>query len=256
MAGLWMRSRACAAAAAVVLAVVVPVQAQVAAVPMTTLVGAVSDSAGHPIPGVEVWVRGLDLFTHTNDAGGFRLASVPVGAVKLSLRRLGFAPATVDLKTQAGRIDSLVVALTEMASNRPGVLVLDEAEERSHRLLAGFWERRAHGNGHFITRREIEARNAHDFTDVLRMVPGIIIMEKNGRRVFRFSRNPGTRDCPPQFVVDGMRIENGSPDEFPPHDLEAVELYPSTATVPPQFAPRPNSNTCGAVVIWTRLPGG
>lgn len=63
------------------------------------------------------------------------------------------------------------------------------------------------------------------------------------------------RDCPPQYVVDGMRIEAGSPDEFTPQDVEAVEFYSGPATMPPQFAPRFNSYTCGAIVIWTRLPG-
>ena len=69
------------------------------------------------------------------------------------------------------------------------------------------------------------------------------------------NRAGGGRDCPPQYVVDGMRIENASPDEFVPQDVEAIELYSGPATIPPQFAPRFNSYTCGAVVIWTRLPG-
>jgi hypothetical protein len=52
-----------------------------------------------------------------------------------------------------------------------------------------------------------------------------------------------------------MKIENGSPDEFTPQDVEAIEFYSGPSTIPPQFAPRFNSYTCGAVVIWTRLPG-
>ena len=55
-----------------------------------------------------------------------------------------------------------------------------------------------------------------------------------------------------------MRVENASPDEFPPQDVEGIELYAGSATIPPQFAPRFQSirtQTCGAVVIWTRLPG-
>ena len=51
----------------------------------STLVGLVRDSSGHPIPGVEVWLRGLDLYTHTNDNGGFRLQNCPVGAVKVTV---------------------------------------------------------------------------------------------------------------------------------------------------------------------------
>src|SRR4051812_16319945 len=78
----------------------------------TTLVGVIRDSSGHAISGVEVRLAGQELFTYTNDIGGFRLASMPVGAVKLSARRMGFAPATVDLTLRVGRIDSLVLSLS------------------------------------------------------------------------------------------------------------------------------------------------
>ena len=129
----------------------------------------------------------------------------------------------------------------------------------SKRLLAGFWERRSRGFGHYLTRDEIDAVGAHDFTDVLRMTPGVNIITVNGRRSVRFGRSMGLRgDCPPQYWVDGMRIENGSPDDFVPGDLEALEIYSGPSTVPPQFAARSvqiGTRTCGAIVVWTRLPG-
>jgi hypothetical protein len=225
----------------------------------TTLVGLIRDSTGHGIPGVEVWLRGSDLYTLTNDAGGFRMANSPVGAVKITVRRMGYEQATVDLTLRAGQTDSLIVALTAIAARLPGMLVEDEAMTRSKKLLAGFWERRSRGFGHFYTREDIERRGAHDFAEMVRMTPGITILSVNGRKSVRFSRSPGVRgDCPPQYWVDGMRVENASPDEFPPGDVEAVELYAGSATIPPQFAPRVQSirtQTCGAVVIWTRLPG-
>jgi hypothetical protein len=245
-----------AARTAMLLAFAAPFVAQAQT---TTLVGMIRDSTGHGIPGVEVWLRGSDLYTHTNDAGGFRIPNSPVGAVKISVRRMGFEQTTVDLTLRAGQTDSLVVSLGAIAANLPGVLVEDEAMTRSKRLLAGFWERRSRGFGHFYTREDIERRDAHDFADIVRMTPSISIINVNGRKVIRFSRSPGVRgDCPPQYFVDGMRIENASPDEFPPSDVEAIELYAGSATIPPQFAPKiqnVRTQTCGAVVIWTRLPG-
>jgi outer membrane receptor for ferrienterochelin and colicin len=172
----------------------------------------------------------------------------------VTLRRMGFAPATAEVRIRAGRTDSLVFSLTALATTIAGVLVEDEAEARSRRILAGFWERRERGFGHFLTRDDIEKRDAHDFADLTRMVPSVNIALRNGRKTIRF-RSTGARDCPPQYVVDGMRIENGSADEFIPQDIEALELYSGPATIPPQFAPRFNSYTCGAIVIWTRLPG-
>ncbi|HET9010555.1 MAG TPA: carboxypeptidase regulatory-like domain-containing protein [Gemmatimonadaceae bacterium] len=222
-----------------------------------TLVGVVRDTAGVPIPGVEVRYRGggTDVVSvRTNDSGGFRMVNLPLGTASVSLRRMGFAPSSLEVRLRAGRTDSLVISLSALATTLAGVLVEDEYEARSHRLLAGFWERRSRGFGYFLTRDEIEKRDAHEFVDLARMVPSVTIGTRNGRRTIRF-RSSTILDCPPQYVVDGMRIENGSPDEFIPQDVEALELYSGPATIPPQFAPRFNSYTCGAVVIWTRLPG-
>ena len=219
------------------------------------LVGMVRDSSGHAIAGVEVRVLGNDLaIARTNDSGGFRLPNLVAGASSVAVRRMGFAPATVEVRLRPGRTDSLVVSLTSIAALLPGVLVEDEYDARSHRLLAGFWERRSRGFGNYITRDEIEKRDPHDFIDIARMVPSVTISSRGGRKVLRFNR-ASARDCPPQYFVDGMRIEAGMPDEFSPQDVEAVEFYSGPATLPPLFAPRPFSYTCGAVVIWTRIPG-
>jgi hypothetical protein len=231
--------------------------AQPRAAQTASLVGMVKDSLGAPINGVEVWVRGTDLFAHTDDKGGFRLPYIPVGTAKVTLRRLGFEQATVDLELRSGRTDSLVISLTAVASNLPGVVV--EEESRSKRLLAGFWDRRSKGFGHFFTRDEIEAKHAQDFTDIVRTTPGVMVVTIGGRRQVRFSRSAASPrgDCPPQYWVDGMRVENASADEFPPGDIEALEVYSGTATIPSQFAPRmiQMQKTCGAIVVWTRLPG-
>jgi hypothetical protein len=221
-----------------------------------TLAGIVRDSAGIPIPGVEVRFKGADFVSvRTNDSGGFRMVNLPTGPATVTLRRMGFAPTSAEVRLRAGRTDSLVFSLSALATTIGGVLVEDEYEARSHKLLAGFWERRARGFGYFLTRDEIEKRDAHEFADLARMAPSVTVGTRNGRKVIRFNRNGAGRDCPPQYVVDGLRIENGSPDEFTPQDVEAIELYSGPATIPPQFAPRFNSYTCGAVVIWTRLPG-
>ena len=257
MTRLSMRITARAALAGTMFLAPVVGRAQVRAPAGTSLVGLVKDSAGTPLVGVEVWVRGTDFYTHTNEAGGFRLATVPTGTVKVSLRRLGFEQATVDLELRAGRTDSLVISLTAVAASLPGVLIEDES--RSARLLAGFWDRRSKGFGHFFTRDEIAARHPQDFTDIVRTTPGVSIQMVNGRRQVRFSRsalNP-RGDCPPQYWLDGMRMENASADEIAPGDIEALELYSGTATIPLQFAPRAVQiqKTCGAVVVWTRIPG-
>jgi hypothetical protein len=221
------------------------------------LAGVVRDSSGRAIPGVEVRMVGLMLETRTNDSGGFRMSGLPLGPATVSVRRMGFGPTTTEVRLRPNRTDSLVFVLTAVATTLPGVLVEDERMKLSHRLLAGFWERRERGFGSFVTREQIEQREARDFVDLVRTIPSVRVgTGSNGRNSIRFNRSIVGKDCPPQYFVDGMRIENGSPDEFVPDDVEAIEIYPGAATLPVQFAPRPMSYTCGAVVIWTRLPGG
>ena len=167
---------------------------------------------------------------------------------------MGFEPAIVDLRLRGGQTDSLVLSLTAAAQSLPGVTV--EEESRSRRLLQGFWDRRERGFGHFVTHDEIVRKDPHDFTDIVRMIPGVNIRTINGRKLIRMRGSTGSRgDCPPQYWVDGMRVENASPDEFPAIDVEAVEVYAGAATIPPQFVPKMTTYACGVIVIWTRLPG-
>lgn len=222
----------------------------------TTLVGSVRDSAGRAIPGVEIVLNGGDLYARTNEAGGFRIGNVPVGRTQVLVRRLGFAPTTTTVLLRAGRIDSLAVSLAVTAAALPEVVVEDEADARSKRLLAGFWQRRSQGFGSFLTRDQIENRHASNFVDLVRQIPAANVVSINGRSVIRFKRSSaGVRDCPPQYWIDGMRLEQATPDEFIPEDVEGIEIYAGPSTVPVQFSPRPTTYTCGAIIIWTRVPG-
>jgi hypothetical protein len=222
--------------------------------PYAGLVGIVRDSTGAPLRDVQVRL-GSGPRAVTNEQGGFAFASLSPGVTMVSVRRLGFTPDSLSLILRAGRVDSLVLVMASMAAELPGVTVEDEADARSHRILAGFWERRSRGFGSFMTRDQIDARDARDFVDLTRMIPSLRVVTMNGRRTLRFNGSLQPRDCPPQYVVDGMRIEQGSPDEFSPHDIEALEFYSGPATTPPQFVNRAFTHTCGVIVIWTRLPG-
>jgi hypothetical protein len=222
----------------------------------TPLAGMVRDSSGRPLMGVELRMKGSDaLLARTNDEGGFRIASMPVGPASIALRRLGFAPAVIEVRLRADEIDSLVITMSALAASLPEVAAVDEHDVLSKRILARFWERRKRGFGSFMTRDEIEKRNAPDFAELVRGIPSVQITMRNGRKAIRFTRNGTVRDCPPQYILNGIRIENGSPDEFAPEEVEALEIYPGVSTLPVEFQPRPNTYTCGAVVVWTRIPG-
>src|SRR3954469_19704307 len=82
-----------------------------------TLVGIVRDSTGLPIPGVEVRYKGSDFVSvRTNDSGGFRMINLPTGLANVTVRRMGFVPATADVRLRSGRTDSLVFSLNPLAT--------------------------------------------------------------------------------------------------------------------------------------------
>jgi hypothetical protein len=219
------------------------------------LVGLVRDSAGHGIPGAEVRARGNVVVAISNDSGRFHVGQMPIGARGVFVRRLGFAPQRVPIRTSlAGSVDSVDVVLTAVAHSLAAVEAEDPHDSLSRKVLAEFWERRARGFGKFVTRDEIERKGATRFVDVVRSVSGLSIMNYRGHQEIRFRGAAiGSANCPPQYWVDGIPLERGSAEEFTPENVEAIELYASPATTPPQFNTR--SPTCGTVVIWSRLPG-
>lgn len=220
------------------------------------LYGQVRDSLGHAVSRAEVRARGDVVVAFSDDSGNFHVAQMPVGARGVFVRRLGFAPMRTAITTSAGLVDSVRVTLRAIVQALPEVTVRDQHDLLSKKVLAEFWARRSRGFGKFVTRDEIEQKGASRFVDVVRSVSGVQIQNHRGRQEIRF-RGAGlgtmTRDCAPQYWLDGIPLHNGSAEEFTPENIEAIELYPGPATTPPQYNTR--AYTCGTVIVWSRLPG-
>ena len=65
----------------------------------------------------------------------------------------------------------------------------------------------------------------------------------------------GARDTPDALTIEGIKPEAGeevpSLDELiPPHEIEAVEMYPTPGQVPQRFTRL--GTRCGVIVLWTR----
>ena len=219
------------------------------------LFGQVRDSLGHAVAGAEVRARGNVVVAFSDDSGRFHVAQMPVGARGVFVRRLGFAPARAPITPSTGDVDSVRVVLRAIAQPLPQITIQDEHDSLSKKVLAEFWARRARGFGKFVTRDEIDQKNASQFVDVVRNVSGVRIQIARGRPDIRFrgAAFGSPRDCPPQYWLDGIPLQSGGADEFSPENVEAIELYSSPATTPPQFNTR--NATCGTVVVWSRLPG-
>jgi len=57
--------------------------------------GVVADSGGAPIAGADVGIASLHKLTRTDDRGRFSFEKIPLGAVEVSVRRLGYEPQKV-----------------------------------------------------------------------------------------------------------------------------------------------------------------
>jgi hypothetical protein len=218
------------------------------------LVGWVRDTAGSPIVGADVDIQSTRLRGRTDSTGLFHVGSLDAGRTRITIRRLGYEPASFEFTLHASGVDSLAVTMQESA-HRLDAVRTDATTERRNSDLDGFYKRRSHGSGVFITREDIERHHTNVLSETLREVPGLRIVGSAGRAGIRFpSSNSQRHDCPPQYWLDGRRMSGAEIDDFPATDVEAMELYAGPSTTPMQFS-QGSIITCGTVVIWTKIPG-
>jgi hypothetical protein len=215
--------------------------------------GTVRDTSGHPIAMVRLSTGGAHALT--DSAGRFSLGGLTSGANALVVRRLGFQPLDTTLTLLTGRSDTVAFVLALLPQDLPGITTNMDAILRDR--LPDFYRHRTAGGGFFFDRRDIDAKQPQYLSDLLRSLPGTrVMMDRTGRGTLRMNRSSsGPRDCPPDVWLDGVRAEGLNVDDVGIHDVEAVELYRGPAGLPPEFNDRLGRPNCGAVVIWTRLPG-
>ena len=248
----------------------------------TTIVrGFVTDAtSGLPLTQATVAVVGSALSSQTDADGLFQLDGVSLGAVTLSVLRMGYSPIqfTVDLDEPGlYEIAAGQIVLEPLPLQLEPVQV-EGAPLPTRRPLAEFQLRREKSTGSFITREEFERMgNPTMPTDVLRRMQGVRV-ERNvsgmvdpGRRtpiwnlqtnrwVVRMRRTAaraafGRADgCPPLYFIDGRYA--GTADQIDidqvlsTNQIEAVEAYASAATIPIEF--NRTGSVCGVIAFWTR----
>ena len=212
--------------------------------------GRVTDSTGVAVPDADVAIVEIHALTRTDAQGRFTISKVPRGEHEVSVRRLGYQPTTI--KAVVGDMAySYDVTLSQQAAALAGVDV--NAETRLRLGIEDFYRRRARGSGGvFFTRAEIAERSAHRTSDVLRNTPGLRIISTRAGIGVRFNSK---RQCAPAVWLDGQEVRNMEVDAIPVTDIEGMELYSGPSTTPMQFSHGWSGSDCGAIVIWTRIPG-
>lgn len=216
----------------------------------------------------------------TDGSGGFIFSSVTPGPFQLRASAPRFETAqtpfleavsndTIDLEVRLDRATVLLAPMTVVARSR----------RRESPVTQGYYDRLAGGFGYFITRDDIERRNALSTTDLLLTIPGVRLggSTMGGRRTLMMSRALRARgECPVQVFVDGFHMNRRGiqtsgqaldttagarlpvsteppysvDDHVHPSQLEGAEVYKGMADVPAEFW-TPDA-ACGTVVLWTR----
>jgi len=215
--------------------------------------GVVKDNLGHPVPNVEVTALKATKPLRTDSAGAFVTERLPAGQIELSFRRIPFEPVVLLMHNLPDDTTDVDVTLTVVAQRLSAVVI--QADPQRFRILEAFESRRKQGIGNFITRAQIEDRHPLVLSDMLRRVPGaLVITDQTGRVSLRFSR-VGRNGCAPLFYVDGIQATGFAIDDMPAGDVEGIELYGGPSGLPPEFNRVSNTGSCGTVLIWTRIPG-
>lgn len=126
-----------------------------------------------------------------------------------------------------------------------------------------FLERKAYGNGTFMTREQIDAKVTTRIQSLFSSIPGIKVRQSGtawdirsqrcGRSNIRGSNVPGSNssDTGPMVFVDGHAIGGtGELDLYRPGEIEAIEIYQGASQVPAEAKGR----ACFAIFLWTRSP--
>jgi hypothetical protein len=212
-----------------------------------TINGVVRDQLNAPMSDAQVSLaRGGEpsrLF-RTGSDGSYSFTALPAGSVVLSVKRLGYrgASLTVDVGAGMGN-DPYDFHLKEIPSEVADVIV-----EASKGHLEEYYNHKANSNfAKFFDGKEIEKRHPVFLSDLLRTVPGasLYASERSGNRIM-------LRDCKPMVWMDGMRAPGAELDEVVRlTDVAGLEVYPSSAGLPPQYQDR-NNRMCGAIMVWTK----
>jgi hypothetical protein len=241
-----------------------------------TIRGRVVDAtSGEPVPqaGVTVLTPENRTFARarTGADGAFAIQLRGPGTFRLRGERAGYQTSTSQPVGVAVR-ETVTVALrvSSQAMQIEPLTVTGRVQPPRNRVLAanGFYDREAGGMGKFVRREDLDRHPEHNLVHTLARVPGVEIdVDRRGREIVSFTRGRmiGTlkraqmaqRDiCYPQIYLDGSLMRYGPPndvqldDVITPSQIEAIEVYRSSAELPPQFTG--NNSSCGAILIWSR----
>ncbi|MDB4878954.1 MAG: TonB-dependent receptor plug, partial [Gemmatimonadetes bacterium] len=213
--------------------------------------GRVVTRTGAPVANARIGLVGASAATLTRANGEFVLDSVPAGTQALVVRQIGYRPTETPVELSSRTPTRVTVRLGDFVPELSPVEVVSRRDEGLQRV--GFLERkRTAATGHFIDSEQIERRQALQFTDLMRTVPGVRVEQSKGQSLLVATRGQSGGGCV-TIYVDGAQWQQITPGDLDsyvrPSEIAAIEVY-SGQQVPPQFTTLGQS--CSAVVVWTK----
>jgi TonB-dependent SusC/RagA subfamily outer membrane receptor len=228
-----------------------------------TVRGRVTDRAsGRGVAEVQVTVTGTRLGASTGDDGAFTIANVPTGARTLSVRRIGFQPATRTVTVNTGDNSAGDIALVVSAVNLSEVVVTGTAAPTERRKL---------GTSIASLDSMVIGRALSVTVDQAMQgkIPGAQITQNSGGpggggiSVRLRGTNSFISGSDPLYIVDGVIVDNGSAQladlggrsnpqnrlaDLNPSDIDRIEVIRGAAAAA-LYGSRANN---GVVQIFTK----
>jgi hypothetical protein len=230
------------------------------------ILGVFDADSGEPVEGAQV----IDALNHvsalTTVTGTVSLIFLPDGGSMVQIKKVGYQPITLVVEIAPADTIPLTIVLNRVApvsaggvQTLPTVVTKDSAPRYISPGLQAFEERRRLGFGHFITEAELRKQDNRKMTNVIRDLPGIVIMcPKTGLRKFECFATSGRGKqkailggaCEVNLYIDGAAVSDNDLEKLTVNEFAAVEFYSGGATVPVQY--NRTGATCGVILLWTR----
>jgi hypothetical protein len=201
---------------------------------------------GMPIVGASITIPLLSRAVISDEGGHFLHSPLEAGSYVVQVHAVGYIPSAKAFDLTTGQSVTHVFQLTTVPPVLPDVVVKGHTGSVGRRF-EDFDRRRALKRGQFLTRAEIEGRNAVNLSDLLQTMRGIRTECAGFTCIVETSRS--AHGCRPAYFVDGRMSTTFGPTT-PVRDIEGIEVYLGPSETPAEYL-GPDSG-CGAIGIWTK----